>query len=75
MGIFGSLTMQADGSWIYAFGGGEDPSNAAAYGPSPHDTFSYTISDGHGGFDTATLDIAVISTGPIIGVPQDDSPI
>lgn len=55
-GTYGLITMQADGSWAYALkpGAPELPT-----GVVDHDLFSYTVSDGHGGFDTALLDIHV----------------
>jgi VCBS repeat-containing protein len=71
MGTFGSLTMQADGTWIYTLGGGAD---ATGLGANAHDMFSYTVSDGQGGFDTATLDIAVIADDVIIGAGDSENP-
>ena len=61
MGTYGSLTMNADGTWHYVFGGGADPE--LAWPNHEVDVFSYTISDGLGGFDTATLTVMVYGAG------------
>ncbi len=54
----GILTMQADGTWSYLLkAGGPDIDQFPDH--QIHDVFSYTISDGHGGYDTATLDILI----------------
>ena len=54
----GILTMQADGTWSYLLkAGGPDIDQLPDH--QTHDVFSYTISDGHGGYDTATLDILI----------------
>lgn len=49
--------MNADGSWLYTLDS-VDPDTAALQSAA-QDTFSYTISDGHGGYDTALLAIDV----------------
>ncbi|MBI4184382.1 MAG: tandem-95 repeat protein, partial [Proteobacteria bacterium] len=63
------VTMNADGSFTY------DPGSVFQYlavGESATDTFTYTITDGHGGFDTATvtLTVAGVNDAP---VANDDS--
>ncbi len=65
-GTFGSLTMQADGTWAYAWDG-------VHYGEGEHgyDVFSYTISDGQGGFDTALLTIDIYAPGHVSETPPD----
>jgi VCBS repeat-containing protein len=58
----GILTMQADGTWSYLLkAGGPDIDQFPDH--QTHDVFSYTISDGHGGYDTATLDILIYGDG------------
>ena len=68
-----TVTLDADGNLIY------DPTTAAAIqaladGAFLEDTFTYTVSDGNGGTDTATVTIAVSgldeNTGP---VAEDDT--
>jgi VCBS repeat-containing protein len=56
-GVYGDLTMAADGTWTY----GLRPGAALGLSAPSQDVFSYTVSDGHGGFDTATLRIIVDS--------------
>jgi len=55
-GTYGSFTLNADGSYIYAAAKGGLPSQII-----PQDTFSYTIGDGHGGNITATISVAVLN--------------
>lgn len=62
-GTYGSLTLNANGSYTYA----ANNANGLAQGAIASDVFTYTVSDGKGGTDTATLTITV--TG------QNDAPI
>src|SRR5262249_28741458 len=54
----GSLTPNADGSYLYVSDKGGLPSHFVA-----QDTFDYTVDDGHGGTDTSTLSIVVFNPG------------
>ncbi len=65
------LTMNADGTYSY------DPSGAFDYlatGQTGTDSFTYTISDGQGGTDTATVTFTVtgVNTAPVLA---DDGPV
>jgi VCBS repeat-containing protein len=54
------VTMHADGSYDY------DPNHqfdALLTGESASDRFTYQVSDGHGGFDTATVNITIDGIG------------
>lgn len=53
-GEYGTLTLNADGSYSYAATAKALPSKIFA-----QDTFTYTTVDGHGGSDTATLTFSV----------------
>ncbi|SDX47681.1 type I secretion C-terminal target domain (VC_A0849 subclass) [Pseudomonas kuykendallii] len=53
------LTVNADGSFSYNPNGKFDALTAGQVGK---DSFTYTISDGHGGTDTATATITIIGT-------------
>jgi len=53
------LTLNADGAFLYEPNGAFDD---FAAGETATDGFAYTISDGHGGVDTAVATITV--TGP-----------
>ena len=58
-GLWGSLTLYADGSYLYA------PSAAAQSllsGQSVADVFSYLIDDGHGGLASSVLSITVVGS-------------
>lgn len=54
-GTYGSLTLNADGSYVYTANQGALPSQIAA-----QDIFSYTVSDGHGGTAFSNLDVVVL---------------
>ncbi|MCK6424711.1 MAG: Ig-like domain-containing protein [Burkholderiaceae bacterium] len=54
-GTYGHLTLAADGSYTYV----ADRAAALAQGVTATDTFTYTVSDGQGGTDTAELVITV----------------
>ncbi|WP_147408722.1 Ig-like domain-containing protein [Kushneria sinocarnis] len=58
-GVYGTLTLAADGSYTYTLDAGRPASRSLFGGKSADDTFSYTISDGHGGTATATLAVHV----------------
>lgn len=53
-GTYGSVIINADGSYVYTADKGGLPSKIVA-----QDTFAYTVADGHGGTDTSTLSIIV----------------
>jgi VCBS repeat-containing protein len=57
-GTYGSLTLNADGSYVYAAYKGSLPAKIVA-----QDTFQYTVSDTHGGTETANLYIVVSNPG------------
>lgn len=56
-GQFGTLVLNADGSFSYL--ADADVVDTWAPGTVEEDVFTYTVSDGHGGTDTATLTITV----------------
>ena len=64
--VYGSLTLYGNGSYSYV-ANNTSAINSAATGHHPVDTFTYTISDGHGGMTTATLAIT-IDRPPIVHV-------
>lgn len=57
-GDYGSLTVFADGSYVYAAYRGSLPAKIVA-----QDTFSYTLADGNGGTDVSTFSIVVFNPG------------
>ncbi len=62
-GVEGELVVNADGSYSFTPGAGFD---ALAVGESDTVTFTYTVSDGNGGVDTASVTITVngLNEGP-----------
>lgn len=55
-GMYGSLTLNSDGSYEYSANKGSLPSQIVA-----QDTFAYSISDGHGGSATSTVNVLVFN--------------
>ncbi|MHC5112226.1 MAG: beta strand repeat-containing protein [Planctomycetota bacterium] len=61
-GDYGTLEIQDDGSYVYTLDNGDPAVQALGDGESLTDVFTYTMSDGNGGFDTATLTITINGT-------------
>jgi len=59
-GTYGTLTVGEDGSYTYT--ADQSAADALDAGDTATDSFTYTISDGKGGTDTATLIITVTGT-------------
>jgi VCBS repeat-containing protein len=57
-GTYGSLTLNADGSYVYVANQGSLPAQIVA-----QDIFNYTVADPHGGTDLSTLSIVVFNPG------------
>ena len=62
VGIYGTLTLLADGSWSYALNNADPDTNALAQGQAVSDAFTYTVTDANGGSSTAALTIAITGT-------------
>ncbi|WP_437883338.1 retention module-containing protein [Pseudomonas sp. LRF_L74] len=71
-GTYGTLTLRADGSYTYV----ASNANALAKDVVAQDVFTYTVSDGKGGSDTATLTISVTGTNdaPVNSIPSAEQP-
>ena len=67
VGVYGTLTLNPNGSYTYV--ANQPAANALSAGQLATDSFTYTVSDGEGGFDTAELVIDVTGTndGPVCG--------
>ncbi|RYY04220.1 MAG: retention module-containing protein [Gammaproteobacteria bacterium] len=58
VGTYGTITLNANGSYTYA----ANNANSLAAGVTATDSFSYQVSDGHGGTSTATVTITITGT-------------
>ncbi len=61
-GIYGSLTLNTDGSYSYALDNGRPVTQALVAGQSVTDSFTYRVVDASGLFDTAQVNIAITGT-------------
>ncbi|MFC4349321.1 Ig-like domain-containing protein [Kordiimonas lipolytica] len=64
------LTLNADGTYSYDPNGAFDSLND---GETASDSFTYQVSDGHGGFDTATVTLTIEGIGGGDTGPEDDA--
>src|SRR5262249_42607794 len=62
VGAYGSLVLDANGSWTYTLDNANPLTNALAQDAHVTDVFSYTESDHHGGTSTTTLTIDITGT-------------
>ncbi|WP_120497169.1 DUF5801 repeats-in-toxin domain-containing protein [Kiloniella sp. EL199] len=62
VGIYGSVTIGADGQYTYNLNNAADNVQALAEGEVVYDTFSYEIEDGDGDTSTAELKIKITGT-------------
>ena len=58
-GLYGTLVIQSDGSYIYMLDNTDPDVQGLSVGETLTDTFSYTITDTFGAHDTAQLDITI----------------
>ncbi|WP_462295610.1 VCBS domain-containing protein [Bilophila wadsworthia] len=61
-GLYGSLTLNADGTYTYTLNNGSAAVQALGAGEKLADTFTYTVSDGHGGTASNTLTVTINGT-------------
>ncbi len=61
-GTYGSLTLQADGTYAYALATGSNVVDALALGEVVTDVFTYALRDGDGDLTQALLSIAITGT-------------
>ncbi len=66
-GGFGTLTLDADGSYSYALDNGNATVQELGVGETLTETFTYSVADGQGGTATSTLTITITGTndGPV----------
>ena len=64
-GIYGSVTIGADGSYTYTLDNTDPDTNALAQGATATDVFSYTVTDEFGATSTANLTITITGTNDL----------
>ncbi|RUW46224.1 hypothetical protein EOA32_32180, partial [Mesorhizobium sp. M1A.F.Ca.ET.072.01.1.1] len=62
VGTYGSLVLNANGTYTYTLNDGDVDTNALANGATVTDVFTYTVRDPHGLTDTAQLTITITGT-------------
>ncbi len=72
-GTYGTVTINADGTYEYALDNTNGTVQALGVGKTLTDTFTYTASDGIGGFQHTTLTITINGTNdaPVIDLDSD----
>ncbi len=70
-GKYGSVTINADGSWSYKLNNDDADTQALAKGASVSDVFTYTMQDANGASSTATLTIGITGTNDKPDVTAD----
>ena len=61
-GTYGSLTLNADGSYTYTLNNASPLVQGLGAGETVADTFTYTVSDSHGGTASNTLTVTISGT-------------
>jgi VCBS repeat-containing protein len=61
-GVYGNLLINANGTYTYTLDNSRIQTQNILGGETVNDIFTYKITDGNGGFDTATISIAVLGT-------------
>ncbi len=67
-GVYGALTLDADGVWTYTRDDNDPDTQQLSEGEAATDVFTYTMADAHGATSTTTLSIAIhgINDAPVI---------
>jgi VCBS repeat-containing protein len=71
VGVYGSLTLVADGTWTYALDNADPDTDALAQGEAATDSFTYTLEDANGATATTTLTIAITGTNDAATITGD----
>ncbi|MET4733442.1 VCBS repeat-containing protein [Thalassospira sp. MBR-102] len=69
VGTYGSLLLNSDGTYVYQIDNASAAVQALSAGQIVVESFTYTISDGHGGVSQSTFDVTVQGTNdaPVVG--------
>ncbi|MBR1257192.1 VCBS domain-containing protein, partial [Bradyrhizobium sp. AUGA SZCCT0240] len=68
VGTYGSLTLNANGTWTYTLSNSDADTNALADGVTVTEVFTYTVRDPNGLTDTAQLTITITGTNDIVSI-------
>jgi VCBS repeat-containing protein len=74
-GIYGDLVINANGSYTYTLDNNRIQTQNILGGQSVNDVFTYRITDGNGGFDTATISVAILGTLDLTAITPQPVPI
>jgi VCBS repeat-containing protein len=74
-GIYGNLLINADGSFTYTLDNSRIQTQNILGGQTVNDVFTYRITDGNGGFDTATISIPILGTLDLTAITPQPIPI
>lgn len=72
MGVYGVLTIEADGTYKYALDPTKDALQMLAHDEEATETFTVDVSDGNGGSDDATLSIKIMGTNDTPSIVAED---
>ena len=72
-GVYGTMTLGADGNWTYTLDNSDPDTEALAQGATGDRVFTYTITDASGATSSATLSGTVIGTNDAPIALADDS--
>ncbi len=64
-GTYGSLTLNADGTYIYTLNNASPAVQGLGAGETATDVFTYTVTDGHGGTGSNTLTVTIRGTNDV----------
>jgi VCBS repeat-containing protein len=70
-GIYGTLTLLANGNWTYALNNADLDTNALAQGQTVTDTFTYTMADANGATSSASLAITITGANDAAAITGD----
>ena len=73
-GRYGSLSIAADGSYTYTLNNADPDTLALRQGDAVSDVFTYRITDGNGGFSTATITLQVGGPGQLTSTTSAIAP-
>ena len=70
-GVYGKITIHADGTYTYTLNNSDPRVNALGQGNTLSDVFSYTIRDSDGDFSTTTITITINGTNDVPVMTND----